>query len=221
MFLSTAGALLCTLAARSFVLTLLIRRVSQISSQLTLFCARLCKTDIGCAYVLVFWIVHEVRIHCMGAILTHSRRRCVELLETRQPGRLNFLFSVQGSSSGSLSSHFSLSLSLVSLRFRHGHLGAGEAAVSVHGAGQSQPAGHRGGARQRQQSSGAGAEVPRQGQCGVAPLHRSPLPLTAAQSTRTAGGGLGVRQESGRRRPFSECTSASMEYFRDLLFVEN
>lgn len=98
----------------------------------------------------------------------------------------------------------------MSLRFRHSHLGAGEAAVSVHGAGQSQPAGHRGGARQRQQSSGAGAEVPRQGQCGVAPLHRSLLPL-----------GPGVRQESGRRRPFSECTSTSMEYFRDLLFVEN
>lgn len=81
MFLSTAGALLCTLAARSFVLTLLIRRLSQISSQLTLFCACSCKTDIGCAYVLVFWIVHEIRIHCIGAILTHSRRRCVELLE--------------------------------------------------------------------------------------------------------------------------------------------
>lgn len=47
------------------------------------------------------------------------------------------------------------------------------------------------------------------------PPRRSLLPLMAARPTGTAAGGLGMRQESGRGRPFSEYTWTFMEYFRD------
>lgn len=46
---------------------------------------------------------------------------------------------------------------------RYCHLSAGEAAVSVHRARQSQSAGHRGSTRQCHQSARVGAEVSRQG----------------------------------------------------------
>lgn len=108
---------------------------------------------------------------------------------------IEFIFSLL-SALGSLPPHPSLCLPI--FLFRYCYLSAGEAAVSVHRARQSQPTGHRGSTGQCQQSAGAVAEVSWQGQCCAPCLCCSSLHVPRALSTRTPILGLWPRESEGK-----------------------
>lgn len=97
-----------------------------------------------CVFVVPFWPSGRPSDTISNHILQIRLMRLIQLFCPSCPSHF-------------LSPHLPISL----LRYRH--LSAGEAAVSVHRAGQSQPAGHRGSTRQCQQSPGVGAEVSWQG----------------------------------------------------------